>query len=152
MKRILMVSFVLLACIAVGTAAFAGQSNYGCGLGSMVFKGNDGLISQTLAVTTNGIFGNQTFGITTGTSNCAKFSSLVSNEKINIFVADNMDSLATDIAKGNGEYLNTLAVLMEVPEKERTDFYKKLQMNFANIYTSREVTHDQVIKNIAGLM
>jgi hypothetical protein len=152
MKRIVTVSFVLLACIAVGTAAFAGQSNYGCGLGSMIFKGNDGLVSQTLAATTNGILGNQTFGITLGTSNCARFSSLVSNEKINIFVADNMDSLATDIAKGNGEYLNTLAVLMEVPEKERTDFYKKLQMNFANIYTSKEVTHDQVIKNIAALM
>ncbi len=152
MKRIFTVLFVLCACIAVGTAGFAGQSNYGCGLGSMIFKGNDGLVSQTLAATTNMIFINQLFGITTGTSNCARFSSLVSNEKINVFVADNMDSLATDIAKGNGEYLNTLAVLMEVPEKERTDFYKKLQMNFANIYTSREVTHDQVIKNIAGLM
>jgi hypothetical protein len=28
-----------------------------------------------------------------------------------------MDNLAMDIARGQGEYLNTLAVLLEVPEK-----------------------------------
>ncbi len=152
MKRILTISFVMLACVAIGTAAFAGQSNYGCGLGSLIFKGNDGLLSQTLAATTNGSFGNQTFGITTGTSNCQKFSKLASNEKINIFVSENMDNLATDIANGRGEYLNTLAVLMEVPEKDRGNFYKKLQNNFVKIYTSKEVSHEQVIKNISALL
>ncbi|HDP80491.1 MAG TPA: DUF3015 domain-containing protein [Spirochaetes bacterium] len=152
MKRIITILFVLLVSIAVGAEVYAGQSNYGCGLGSLIFKGNDGLISQTAAVTLNGFFGNQIFGITTGTSNCRKFSSLASNEKINIFVADNMDNLATDIAKGNGEYLNTLAVLMDIPEKDRKEFYKKMQTNFSRIYTSKGVTHDQVIKNISALM
>lgn len=59
-----------------------------------------------------------------------------------------MDNLAKDIAKGNGEYLNTLAVLMEVKEGERTDLYRKLQSNFAKIYSSDQITHIDVINNI----
>src|SRR3954464_7446787 len=41
----------------------------GCGLGSLVFGDQKGAI-QILAATTNTTFGTQTFGITTGTSNC----------------------------------------------------------------------------------
>ena len=59
-----------------------------------------------------------------------------------------MDNLAMDIARGHGEYLNTLAVLLEVPEGERALFYTKLQTHFSDIYTAETVTHVDVIKNI----
>jgi hypothetical protein len=59
-----------------------------------------------------------------------------------------MDNLAMDIARGQGEYLNTLAVLLEVPENERARFYTKLQTHFSDIYTSATVTHVDVLKNI----
>ena len=71
---------------------------------------------------------------------------------IDNYISDNMDNLANDIARGPGEYLNTLAVLMEVPEGTRTDFYSRLQSNFSNIYTSTAVTSTDVLKNIEGLM
>ena len=99
MKKVVTVSLVALAVICLGTAVLADQKNYGCGLGSIAFEGNDGLISQVSAATTNGTFGNQTFGITSGTSNCEQFKTFASNEKINTFVAENMDSLAKDIAR-----------------------------------------------------
>jgi hypothetical protein len=63
-----------------------------------------------------------------------------------------MDNLANDIARGQGEYLNTLAVLMEVPEGSRTGFYSKLQDNFSQIYPSTEVTSIDVLNNIESLM
>ena len=63
-----------------------------------------------------------------------------------------MDNIATDIAKGNGEYLNTLAVLIGVSENSRSDFYTKLQLNFSKIYTSDAVTSIDVVNNINGLM
>jgi hypothetical protein len=63
-----------------------------------------------------------------------------------------MDNLARDIARGNGEYLNTLAVLAGVPEGSRTDFYSRLQSNFSNIYTSDKVTHVDVLKNLEPLV
>ena len=46
-----------------------GYGMAGCGLGSILFGAKPGKI-QILSGTTNGIYGNQTFGISSGTSNC----------------------------------------------------------------------------------
>ena len=113
-----------------------------------VFEGQNGLMSQTFAATTNGTFGNQTFGITSGTSNCEQYKTFTYNEKVNTFVAENMDNLARDIARGQGEYVNTLAVLMEVPDAKKASFRSQLQAHFSDIYTSDKVTHSEVVKNI----
>jgi hypothetical protein len=143
---LVMAAFLVVTFAGIGFTA--PKENVGCGLGYIVFKGKDGLLSQTCAATTNGTFGNQTFGITSGTSECDQFSTWAANEKVNKFVADNMDNLAVDIARGQGEYLNTLAVLMEVPETERASFYLTLQTHFSDIYTSDSVTHTDLIRNI----
>ena len=153
MKKL--VAIVLAAFLVVTFAGFsfaAPKENVGCGLGYIVFEGKDGLLSQTCAATTNGTFGNQTFGITSGTSECDRPSSFTANEKLNKFASDNMDNLAVDIARGQGEYLNTLAVLLEVPENERASFYNKLQTHFSDIYTSETVTHVDVLRNIETLV
>lgn len=150
-KLVVVVCAVFTVMVFVGVG-FADQQNTGCGLGSLIFVGHDGLISQVCAATFNGISGNQTFGITTGTSNCKRFDTVWASKKLNTFVADNMDNLAKDIAMGNGEYLNTLAVLLEVPHGERTDFYAKLQANFSNIYTSDNVSHVDVLNNIEAVV
>ncbi|HOD77647.1 MAG: DUF3015 family protein [Syntrophorhabdus sp.] len=152
MKKVVTVSLVALAVICLGTAVWADQKNYGCGLGSIAFEGNDGLISQVSAATTNGTFGNQTFGITSGTSNCEQFKTFVSNEKINTFVAENMDSLAKDIARGHGEYLDTFAGLIAVPESQKTAIYASLQANFSKIYTSDSVSYLDVLRNIDSVI
>jgi hypothetical protein len=147
---VVLVTFMVFAGTAI--AATLNQKNTGCGLGSLIFADQNGLASQTFAVTTNGTFGNGTFGITSGTSNCDRPANFSSNQKLQEFVADNMDNLARDIARGNGEYLNTLAVLAGVPEGSRTDFYSRLQSNFSNIYTSDKVTHVDVLKNLEPLV
>ncbi|HVN25298.1 MAG TPA: DUF3015 domain-containing protein [Syntrophorhabdales bacterium] len=152
MKKTLVLLFVGFMVIGFSTTLLADQKNYGCGLGSMAWEGNDGLISQISAATTNGSSGNQTFGITSGTSNCTQYSEWTSNQKVNVFVADNMDSLAKDIAKGNGEHLDTLASLMNVPQKDRTAFNAKLQKNFARIYTSESVSAQDVVRNIEAVI
>ena len=149
MKKLVVIVLAAFLVITFAGASFAApKENIGCGLGYMAFKGKDGLLSQTAAATTNGTSSNQTFGITSGTLECEKYSTFTANEKLNKFVADNMDNLAVDIARGQGEYLNTLAVLLEVPEGERALFYTKLQTHFSDIYTAETVTHVDVIKNI----
>ena len=152
MKRLVLLGSVVLVLAFFSGTCLADQKNTGCGLGTIVFEGNEGLMSQTCAVTTNGTFGNQTFGITSGTSNCDKPKNFTLNEKLNTFVAENMDGIAKDIAAGNGEHLYTLATLMEVPECERNSFYFKLQSNFSHIYTSNKVSHIEVLKNIEAVM
>ncbi len=129
------------------TASFAG--NVGCGLGNQVIKNQDSVAMQIFAVTTNGTSGNQTFGITSGTSGCAKPAKFVSNDKANEFVAGNMDTLALDISNGQGEALTTLASLLHVSNPDT--FASVLQTNFDKIYTSSDVTSANVIDNIVAL-
>jgi hypothetical protein len=149
MKRFRFLALAVVMIIMLAGVAFAApKTNVGCGLGYMIFQGHDGLASQTCAATFNGTFGNQTFGITSGTSECDQYKQLWANERLNTFVAENMDNLAKDMAQGSGEYLNTLAVLMEVPEGQRSDFYSRLQGNFSQIYPSDQVTSIDVLKNI----
>ncbi|MBU2488542.1 MAG: DUF3015 domain-containing protein [Proteobacteria bacterium] len=152
MKKTAIVTTVFVAALMLATAGFAGQNNYGCGLGSMVFENNDSVVSQTLAATTNGTFASQLFGITSGTSNCEKPESFVYNEKVKVFVADNMDNLAADMARGSGEYLDTLATLMDVPQADRASLYNTLQANFSSIYTSDQVSSTDVLRNMDSVL
>jgi hypothetical protein len=152
MRRFWVLAGAAVCTFAVCGAALAGQTNTGCGIGTMIFEGKDGLVSQVFAATTNGTFGNQTFGITSGTLNCEKASTFISYERLNKFVGDNMDNLAMDMSKGSGEYLTTLAVLLDVPVAERPAFYGKLQANFSNIYTSDAVTHIDVLNNLEAVL
>ncbi|MFW2516853.1 DUF3015 family protein, partial [Aliarcobacter butzleri] len=73
-------------------------------------------ILQALAATTNGTTGNQSFGISSGTSNCNKPNNFVPNDKLNQFVNENMEELAKDISAGKGETLSTVAKHMNVED------------------------------------
>ncbi len=155
MKRTLMAGcslallFGIISLPAVTSAQSAFDKNVGgCGLGSMIVKESDTVLFQVLAVTTNGILGNQTFGISSGTLECKQPSKFVNNEKLNRFVAENMDPLAQDIATGGGESLDTLAELISIPVEKRPEFYAALQANFKKIYASTTVQSADVIDNI----
>lgn len=135
-----------LAVLALGTSAFAGVNNQtGCGLGSMIIKDDSTAIMLALQATTNGS-ASQTFGITSGTSNCKK-TKFVMNERAEEFVASNMDTLAKEIAMGHGETLDTLAELLSVEDK--ATFAAALQENYTAIYSSQKVEMSDVLDNIA---
>jgi hypothetical protein len=147
MRKIL--CLVVISVLTCSLAYAAGpRENCGCGLGTILFENNDGLLSQTAAATTNGLLGNQTFGISSGTLECNQPAELYAREQLQKFVAANMDSVAKDIARGNGESLDTLAELMQVPIEKRDTFNTQLQKNFDHIFTSAQVTETEVIENI----
>ena len=154
MKKLAVVAVVVaVTLVLVGSAFAAGQaaSNTGCGLGTMLFKNNadNSVILQTFQATTNGIYGNQTFGITTGTSECKQPKNFVSNQQLNEFMVANMDNLARDIAQGRGETLDAFAELVGVPAEKRPEFYGQLQNGFTKIYTSPGVQMANVMDNIS---
>src|SRR3954469_7964165 len=80
----------------------------GCGLGSLVFGDQKGAI-QILAATTNSLFGSQTFGITSGTSNCGEAA--VTTAGTRTFIEGNREALAKDAARGSGETITTLTAV-----------------------------------------
>lgn len=144
MKKILLSA---VAVVALTTSAMAGvNSQTGCGLGSMIIKDDSSAVMLALQATTNGTSGNQTFGITSGTSGCSK-TKFVLNERAEEFVASNMDVLAKEIAVGHGESIDTLAELLSV--EDSATFASSLQANYNSIYTSKSVEMSDVLDNIS---
>ena len=148
MKKILS---IVAAATLISTSAFAGgNSNTGCGLGSMVIPNQDTVAMQVLAATTNGTSGNQTFGITSGSLNCTKPMKIVMNDQAQKFVADNMDAIAVEVAAGQGENLDTLLSMMNVEDK--TLAAATLKANFSSIYSSADVTSAHVVDSIVDAL
>lgn len=146
MKKVL-VSFAAAALL--GSAAFATVNDQtGCGLGSQIIKDDSSAVMLALQATTNGTSGNQTFGITSGTSGCKK-TKFVMNERAEEFVAGNMDQLAKEIAIGQGETIDTLAELLKV--EDRAAFAAALQANYNSIYSSQNVEMSNVLDSIASV-
>ncbi len=139
-KKITMIA--LLSIIPV--SAFAVDNVGECGWGSKVFEGQRGIAPQVLAVTTNGTFGNQTFGITSGTSGCTQDGVVKSNWKTAMFIDANANKLAKDISVGGGETLETLASLIGVEKEDKQLFFQTTKENFAKIFPSSEVTSKEI--------
>jgi hypothetical protein len=155
MKKALLVATLVLALAVPAIAAGpAGQMNYGCGLGATVFKdgqANDSILLQLVATFLNGLCGNGTFGITSGTSDCAAPGKVASNERLNEFAYKNLDDLARDIAAGKGETISTVAELLSVPADARPAFYKSLQARFTEIFPTPTVETAHVVDTIAKI-
>lgn len=148
MKKVLLAVALTLVCAGSSFAASA-KANTGCGLGSMLWenKADNSVISQAFQATTNGTFGNQTFGITSGTLGCGQPGKIAQNDHLNRFVKSNMDNLARDISQGRGETLDTFAELLQVPVEQRPAFAAKLQVNFDKVFTNDQVVLADVIDN-----
>lgn len=145
MKKIL-VSCALAAGLASGAFA-APNTNTGCGLGSMLID-KQGIFWNLLQVTTNGTSGNQTFGITSGTSGC-KSGKVAMDSRTQEFVASNMDALSQEAAQGRGEHLDTLAELLNIADKE--SFKLALQQNYNKIYANKDAQSSDVLDGVAAL-
>ena len=126
---------VAIAALFPAAAMAAGENNVGaCGWGSKLFQNESGLAPQVLAATTNGTFGNQTFGITSGTSGCTQDGAVKSNWRTALFIDGNRDALARDMSVGSGEALDSLAHLMGVEAQDRVAFNRAAKDNLARIF------------------
>ncbi|ACH37568.1 MULTISPECIES: DUF3015 family protein [Citrifermentans] len=152
MKKLLL-GFLLS--LTVSGAAYAAQAhtNTGCGLGTMLFqnKADNSIALQVLQATTNGSFGSQTFGISSGTSECQQPGKIAQNEKLNEFVRANMDNLAKEIAMGKGETLDTFVEMLGVNPAQGDAYKSSLQANFNNIFTSDKIVLAEVIDNAVAI-
>src|SRR5436309_1231085 len=147
--RWVLVAFVLSAGVAYADAenpAATGKSTYGlagCGLGSMVFGDQKGAI-QILAATTNWIFGTQTFGITSGTSNCVESSSGTAGART--FIEGNREALAKDASRGSGETITTLTAMAGCKDAKAVGVV--LQKRFSQLFPGQKTPVEQVSANV----
>lgn len=133
-------------------SALAEENGPGCGLGQMVFKGNKKVVHQVLAATTNGLVGNQTFGITSGTSGCTNDGMVKNDQKVKVFASINFESLSQDMARGQGEYLASLATLMGVPAERQAAFSALTQTHYTTLFTSKDTTSTEMLVALNHVM
>ena len=138
-----------VAAVTVGASASMFADNIGAGLGRVLLRGKSGKAWELLGSTLNYTSGNSMFAITSGTSGYQE-GAVIALADTNRFIADNLDSLAQDIAMGEGEYLDTLADMLAVSDK--ASFKSSVQANFSDIYSSSDVTAEEVSAKIYALV
>jgi hypothetical protein len=147
MKKLIIAALL----IASSSAVFA-DSDIGCGLGTQVWQGQRGLLPKVLGATTNGIFGNQTFGITFGTIGCRQNGVVTASARLGEFMGDNQESLARDMSVGQGESLNVLANLIGIKSEDKAAFFKVTKDNFSTIYAANNKTTGDVLASLQTVM
>ena len=145
-----LLAVVLLGVSYMAMAAAPGGPN--CGWGNLLFRGQSGLPSHLVAVTTNGTSGNATFGMTSGTNGCSTDGKLTYGGKDMIDVSSIMDEFSEDVARGNGDAMNAIAAMIGVEQKDREVFAQAMHENFAMIFPSENVTAQQVLISVNMVM
>ena len=124
-----------------------GYGPAGCGLGSILFDPGSGF-TQVLAATTNASFGTQTFGITSGTSNCS--APRRGRHAARAFVEANRPALARDVARGSGETIASLSRLAGCADAARVG--TRLQQRFAEIFPSASRSDREVSDSVVAVL
>ncbi len=151
MRSFRLFSIAAAAAIALASVPASADNNIGCGLGTILWEGNDDLVIQVFGATTNSMFF-QTFGISSNTFGCKRNQVITTEYRVNMFAGANIDGLARDMAVGGGENLETLATLMEVEEADRPALYALTKQNFAALFPSDDVTAGDLLTNLDRLM
>ncbi len=149
MKKLIAVSAVLLITASPVNYAQEEGDGVGCGLGSTILKGQDSKAANVLASLINSLFPPNTFFMTTGGGvlGCDPTQTVQNEHATEIFVASNMDQLSSEVARGDGDYLNVLAVLMGIEAEDQAAFKKVTQDNFDQLFLSND-NAKQVIETI----
>ncbi len=149
MKK-LSVAFGMVAFLGLGVGANLARADYGmagCGLGSLVMKENS-LVMQVLAATTNGTSGSQTFGITSGTSNCVSGGMVKAQREQTAFAEVNFQDLKRNMATGGGEFVVSFASLLGCEDRAKAGFVKMTQDKYETIFTNAKTTPIQMLQTV----
>ncbi len=124
--------FLALGLLVVASVAQAAPyGTAGCGLGSLAFQDQPGFI-QVVAATLNGTGGSQTFGISTGTSNCGPNGL---NSQMDIFIDSNKVALSNEAARGQGETIAVLSNMMGCSDAAAVG--TTLKANYSEIFADQ---------------
>lgn len=133
---------ICLSLVMTSSAFAAGYGAAGCGLGSIVLGDQKGFM-QVFAATTNGTSGSQTFGISSGTSNCGSGGKTPTQ-----FIEANKSALNNDIARGEGD---TLAALSEIYGcSEAASLNNVLKTNYKQIFKAEKA--NEINTNIINVI
>jgi hypothetical protein len=145
MKNSIKFSAILFFLVTLTQLNAGSYGTAGCGLGSIIFTKNEAG-PQILAATTNGTSGNQTFGISFGTSNCTASGLVRKDSEQEIFVHLNYDALEREVVSGKGEKLSTLASMMGCSSSK--EFGSVAKSNYGKLFAKSEPNPSQMLASL----
>jgi hypothetical protein len=138
-----------LTLVATLLLAQAGAARAACGIGSHIWEGRSGWAPWLAASITNW-FTFKGISTTFEIAGCTEKNNLL--KKLFAYTDGNLDHLAVEMARGQGEHLDVFAALLEVPEGDRPHFGRLVQENLGSILPHDRVTTEELIGTVAGLM
>jgi hypothetical protein len=131
----------MVVVLSFSTAARAqGYGMAGCGIGALLFGNDNSKLMQILASTTNGLFGSQTFGVTSGTSNCTSGGVVKAEREQAAFAEVNFQDLKRNMASGGGEFLTSFSTLLGCEDSAKPTFFKMTQTKYESILPATSTT------------
>ena len=113
----------------------------GCGLGYLLLSNKDNAkVTQVVGATTNGTFGSQTFGISSGTSGCTEDGAVKFARATEVYAEVNLESLRHDMAAGQGEYVNTFAAMLGATDATRPQMVRFFQSEYQTLFPSTQTS------------
>ena len=70
------------------------------------------------------------------------------SQKARLFAAVAFENLEQDIARGNGEYVRSLAVLMKIPAGEQDEFRSLSQGQYSRLFASDRRTAESLLATL----
>ena len=145
MKKYIALSLVALMMPSLALAR-GNHPMAGCGLGYLLMSNKDNdKVTQVLGATTNGTFGTQTFGISSGTSGCTEDGAVKMARATEVYTEVNLASLRREIAQGHGEYVDTLASLLGASEANRPALVKYMQSEYASLFPTANTSSAEML-------
>jgi len=151
-----MKKFVMSACCVIAlfgmSAAFAGEKAGGCGIGKEIMAGKTGLGSNLVAAILNNILIPNTFFMSTGILGCDTTKAVMNEQQGETFVASNMDTLAVEMAQGNGDHLSSLASMLGVADEDKPAFFTLAKDQYEPLFSTAEASPSEVLSTFNTAM
>lgn len=151
MKRIIQsaaIGTLALGLLFSASSALA-DNDVGCGVGTLVWEGQTGLLPKLGASSTNQL-AFQSLSITFDVLGCKGRTTVTA--QVDHFADENFERLAASMAAGEGDTLVALSDLMQVPADDRGAFFVLTQDNFATLFPSEETTSREMLEELQRLM
>jgi hypothetical protein len=124
-----------------------------CGFGTKIW-GESSTPRKIVAFTTN-VWTMKGISTTSEISGCGPEDNIfkrASNEKVRYYASQNLDHLASQFARGQGEHLDAIAYLIRIRDEDLKRFHALAQTNFESLFPSDHVTADEMLYNLRQLM
>jgi hypothetical protein len=127
------------------------DNDVGCGIGTKFMAGKSGLVSHVLASCTNA-YTLQSVSLTFNLFGCDGSGKVTADAELRKFAAANIDQLARDVARGEGETLAAFAHLLGVPAEQEASFGGFTQAHFVDLFPTESVDSNQMVDAFYGLI